>query len=236
MINMANYYGISSDSVGMLFSGLGASSGASSGSILSEYYSIKSGAYKKALKAYYSKVDSSEAKSVSKSDMSVSKDSTKTLAAIKESADDMKTTAAELVKNKDGYKDSEKVLSKVKDFVKDYNRMIDEAGNSSSSNITNALKSVMSATDGNNKMLSKIGISIGENGDLSLDEEKFKNADMSTIESLFSGNGSYGYSVQAKSSMISYYASNEASKSNTYTSSGGYSYNYSTGDILSSYI
>ena len=190
---MANYFGISSDSVGILFGNTNVSSGSSSGSILSEYYSIKSGAYKK---------DAADA----------------------------------LINNKDGYEDSEKVLSKVRNFVKNYNSMIDEAGKSSSSTINNTLKNVLNNTDINSRLLAKIGISIGEDGDLSIDEEKFKKADMNNVKTLFSGNGSYGYSVKVKAAMLSYQSANEASKSNTYNATGGYSYNYSTGDILSSYI
>lgn len=235
---MANYFGISSDSVGILFGNTNVSSGSSSGSILSEYYSIKSGAYKKALRAYYAGMDKTDnnTKTNIKTDMSVSKDDTRTLAAIKNSADNMKDAEDALINNKDGYEDSEKVLSKVRNFVKNYNSMIDEAGKSSSSTINNTLKNVLNNTDINSRLLAKIGISIGEDGDLSIDEEKFKKADMNNVKTLFSGNGSYGYSVKVKAAMLSYQSANEASKSNTYNATGGYSYNYSTGDILSSYI
>ena len=45
---------------------------------------------------------------------------------------------------------------------------------------------------------------------------------------------SYAYGVSAKTSMIGYYAKNEAQKSNTYSSSGKYTYNHNTGSVYSS--
>lgn len=259
---MSIFYGMNSNSVSTLFSGFGTASGMDgTGNILSEYYNIRSGAYKKALTAYYSKIDKSESsRNVRKSSWdrdnktstSISSDSSKTLKNIKSSADDLKNTAGQLVKNskdsvfkkvevkgKDGSKkleyDTDKIYNKVSEFVKDYNDLLDKADDASSSNIRNTLSNIKGYTDSNKRILEKIGISVNKDGEMSIDKEAFKKADMSTVKSLFNGTGSYGYYVQSKASMMSYYAETEASRASTYTSRGGYSYNYSTGDILNSY-
>lgn len=259
---MSLFYNYNSNSISTLFSGLGGTAGMNSTSnILSEYYNIRSGAYKKALTAYYSKIDKNEVrksnynsrKSTSTSSSTlISSDSAKTLKNIKSSADNLKNTAGQLVKNskdsvfkkveikgKDGSVkldyDTDKIYKKVSQFVKNYNDLIDKSDDASSSNIQNTLSNIKRYTDSNSRLLNKIGIDVKENGEMSLDEETFKKSNMTTVKSIFNGTGSYGYYVQSKAAMMSYYAESEASKASTYTSRGGYSYNYSTGEILNSY-
>lgn len=237
--------GMNSSMISTLFSGLGGTSSSGTGSmntsILSEYYNIRSGAYKKALTAYYASIDSDSTDKTGKSSVSksisasVSSDSSKTLAKVKSSADDMKSTAGELVKGSAFKESDDEVYKTVSEFVDDYNTMIESSGKSASSNIKNTLQSLENYTLSNKKTLGKIGISIKSDGTLSLNKDELKSADMSSVESVFNGNGSYGYYVQSKASMISYYAENEASKGSTYTSAGGYSYNYKTGDIVNSF-
>ena len=55
---------------------------------------------------------------------------------------------------------------------------------------------------------------------------------MNNVKTLFNGQGSYGYQISARASMVNYNAGVELSKSNTYTNVGSYSYNYSAGDIF----
>ena len=85
----------------------------------------------------------------------------------------------------------------------------------------------------NEKMLEKVGITVDEDNQLKIDEKTFKAADMATVKGLFNERGGYGYQVSAQTSMINYYAENEASKSNTYTNSGTYTYNYNSGTLYS---
>ena len=51
-------------------------------------------------------------------------------------------------------------------------------------------------------LLNKVGITIGENNTLSLDEEKFKAANMSDLKALFSGSGSLADRVSQKASTM----------------------------------
>ena len=49
-----------------------------------------------------------------------------------------------------------------------------------------------------NRALSRVGISIGEDNTLSLDENAFATADIADVESLFTGSVSFGKNIQMK--------------------------------------
>jgi hypothetical protein len=242
----------------------GSSSGSGIYSLdLSQYNSIKSGSYGKLLKAYYTvTTDKSSTKKSSSSDStdesstttsstsststSTSKDTSKVLAGIESDSESLTDTAKELYtrsnnqvfkKDTSGNYDTGTIYNKASDFVENYNSLIASAGKSGTSTITNSLSSMKSLTKTNANALSEIGISVdSKSGTLSIDEETFKSADVDKIKSLFNGTGSYAYGVATQSSMIDSYAQAEATKSNTYSSSGTYTYNYSSGDLLSALV
>lgn len=204
---------------------------------LSEYASIKGGSYFKLLKTYYSDVEAE----TPKSSISTSKDSTKLLAGIQEEAQDLTKTATDLYKNtslfdkKDGKYDTEKIYEAVKGFVDDYNSVVEKTSKSNVGQIANTTAAMVNFSSVNKGILGSLGITMNSKDyTLEIDEDTFKNADMAVAKSMFQGTGSFAYSVGCKASMIKVYAQNEAAKSNTYTSSGGYTYNYSTGELYSS--
>ena len=82
----------------------------------------------------------------------------------------------------------------------------------------------------------KFGNVVTINGDktLSIDEKTFKASEVSDIEDTFVGSSSFSKSVSSQASFINDAATREATKANTYTSSGSYSNNFSTGDIFTS--
>ena len=246
MSSISNY---DSSTISTLFSSLSTSSSKSSSSDLlgisyTDYASIRSGSYYKLMKNYYAETESS-------SSTSTSKDSTSTLAKIEDSSDDVKESADVLLEkgtdsvfNKTsvtdesgttsyGY-DKDKIYNAVSDFIDDYNSLIDAADDSNVTGIVNAESALTGMTKANANLLSSIGITIDSDNKLAIDEDTFRSADMETVKSLFNTTGSYGYQVSAQASMMNYYAQNEASKSNTYSSSGTYTYNYATGEIYSS--
>ena len=225
------------------------------GNILSDYATIRSGAYYKLLKAYYSTDNNSSAsKSVqSPTSTSIAKDSTKKLSRIENSAEDLKESADALlargtksafqkvdIKQEDGTVkkgyDTEAIYKKVNDFVKSYNNLVVNTEDTNTKSIDRNMSQLTSLTDRQEKTLGKIGITINEDDSLSIDKEAFLKADMDTVKGLFNGAGSYGYSVSAKASMIDYYAQNEASKSNTYGKNGAYNYNYSYGNYYNNFF
>ena len=249
------FFGLNSaNSVNTLFSSLNSgSSGIGSGNFLADYASIRNGGYYKLLKAYYGTHSNRQGLSSVSQTMrpststSVSKDSTKKLTKIENSADDLKKSADALltrgnknvfrkvdVKQADGT--VKKDYDKVKSFVDDYNALINNAEDTNTSTIDRAVRQLTHLTDTNEKTLDKIGISIAEDDTLRLDKETFMKADMDVVKGLFNGNGSYGYSVSTKASMVDYYAQNEASKANTYGRNGAYNYNYSYGSNYNSYF
>ena len=232
------------------------SSGLGNLNFLSDYAAIKNGSYGKLMKAYYAKDASDEVSSIAnsktKSSTSTAADTAKTLAEIKSAADGLKTSADQLIdKGTDSlFKkvdiestdangvtttskeyDVDAIYSAVSDFVKDYNTMLNEGGSSETKSIQNKMNSLLGITSANENLLSQVGITIGEDNSLSIDEKTFKSANMTTVKSLFNGNQSYAYRVSAQASLIDFAAETESSKANTYTSTGSYGSTYLSGSI-----
>ncbi len=245
-----------------LFSSLPSRSGGSSIAnlnFLSDYASIKNGSYGKLMKSYYGK-DSTAASTSTKtssSSISTAKDSNQTLSNVESAAESLKSSADKLLttgnkslfnqkdittkdengveKTTKGY-DTDAIYKAVSTFVTDYNNMLAKGGESNATSITGKISSLTNMTKANQNSLSKVGITIGENGKLSVDESTFKKAEMSSVKSLFNGTGSFGYQVSAQASWIDFAAGNEANKSNTYSANGAYSNNYSSGSLFGSYF
>lgn len=208
---------------------------------LSDYASLKNGSYRTMMKSYYQMQDTKN------SSISTSKDSKDLLTRLKSNSDNLKDAADSLLSKKDnvfakkemtdesgnktyGY-DTDAIYNKVNDFVKAYNSMLDQTQNSNTTNVLSASLSSVNVTKANEKLLSTIGITVGDDNHLSIDEGTFKKSDMTTVSSLFQSTGSYGYQISAQASMIYYYADLESTKSNTYGDNAMYTYNYATGEL-----
>ncbi len=246
---MSIYTGLKND-YSFLFSSLSSSGQGSSANLLSnisltDYNNIKSGTYYKLMKAYYAK-KSGENDSYS----SVSKSSTDTYRTITD-ASELKNDAAGLYNaasklsatgskslftqkditttGEDGTKtttkgyDTESIKSAVKDFVKEYNSLVSSAAASGSSSAVRAAGSMKNLTQVFSSQLSKVGITVGTDSKLTLDEEAFDSADMSKVKTLFNGANSYAGNVGGYASSIGSYANAALNSGNTYTSSGSYS-------------
>ncbi len=232
-----------------LFSGMntmGTGVGSSMSTFLADYASIKSGSYAKLMKAYYGKNGSNVSDIVKDNNIKNKVDSDKTIASVKSSAESLKSSADELLQRgsksvfntkEDGIYDTDAIYDKVSQFVKDYNGIINSTKDVSNSSIANTSKNLVSSTNMNEKLLGKIGITIGSDNKLTIDENSFKKADMSKVKSLFHGNGSYAYNVSTKSSMMTMNAERAAKKmSGFYASNAKYANNYNTGNIYSSFF
>jgi len=198
---------------------------------LSDYAAIKDGTYGKLLKAYYAKQDVEKASSGG--------DTVHKSTLMKSSADALKKSADVLnndelwekkkIKKKDEKTgeeievedyDWENITKAVKSFVEDYNSVIEHAGDS---NVKSVLKNAVwmtGMTEANERLLSKVGITVGKDNKLELDEEAFKKADMSTLKTLFTGHNSFADRVATKANSISNAA---AGSIGTYKSNGTYS-------------
>lgn len=200
---------------------------------------IKSGSYKKLLKSYYASQEDSIKKSIDKTstdEKSSATDSTASLqmaqsdaSSLLDSLDSLNTKS--LYKGKVDEKgkttyDTEKISSAVKKYVESYNSFIDSTGDLNSTKMLGKTLDAIKTTKKNAGLLSDIGITIGKDNKLSFDEEKFKKANMTTVNALFSGSGSYGASVSTKASASYRIASNTAytnTRASSYTYNGAYS-------------
>ena len=77
-------------------------------------------------------------------------------------------------------------------------------------------------------------ITINADKTLTVDEKTFKSAEISDIKDTLTGSSSFSKSISSQASFINDAATREGAKANTYTNSGSYSENYSTGDLFSS--
>lgn len=236
MVNMNSLY----------TSGLTSANGTSN--FLGDYYSIKNGSYKKLLTAYFDKAESGD------TSISTSEDKTSTTAQIKSDASDLKNSVAALTArgskslfrkidiettDASGNKvftedyDKDKIYTALKSFVEDYNATLDSTVNSDNKAILRSSLSMVRATKANSQLLEDIGINVGSDNKLAINEEVFKKSDMTKVKSLFNSASCYADTISAKASKIVTTANFDSIKSNTYTATGSYSYNFNSGSIYS---
>lgn len=235
-INFNDYTNYANYDTGYDFSALMGGTTNSSGNLLSDYASIKNGSYGKLMKAYYAKQDAENA--------SASGDSRQKLTLMRSSADSLKKSADALnnsslwekkkIKKKDEETGEETevedydwnaITKAVKSFVEDYNSVVGQAGDSDTKNVLRNAVWMTGITDSAENLLSKVGITIGKGNKLELDEDALKEANITTLKSLFTGSGSFADKISQKASSLSIVAANAAAKvkGTTYTSSGSYS-------------
>ena len=214
-----------------LFSGTSDSSSVGNTNMLSDYAAIKNGSYGKLMKAYYAKQDAEK--------LSGKGDTSQKLTLMKTSADSLKKSADALndsslwekkkIKKKDEKTgeeievedyDWDKITKAVKSFVEDYNDVVKEAGESNTKDVLRNASWMTGMTDKNSNMLAKIGITIGKGNKLELDEDALKQADISSLKTVFTGYNSFVSKISQKATGISN-AANRASA--TYTNNGTYS-------------
>lgn len=234
-----SYFGVTSD----FFKN--SSNKASGNSYVSDFSNIRSGSYYKLMKAYYSGnsnatslVDSSSEKKAAERINAI---------AVRDEASALKKSAASLLKtgtdslfNKktvkddkgnesEGY-DTNSIYKSVSSFVDNYNDLIKSTADSGNNAVLTSAASMVGSTRVNEELLDSVGITVGSDNTLSIDEKQFKAADVSTIKSLFNGTGSYGYRISAGTTNIYNQSVSQLAQLATgtsYSSSGSYNYNYS---------
>lgn len=235
-VNFNDYANYANYDTGYDFSALMGGTTNSSGNLLSDYASIKNGSYGKLLKAYYAKQDAENA--------AASGDSRQKLTLMRSSADSLKKSADALnssslwekkkIKKKDEETgketevedyDWDAITKAVKSFVEDYNAVVKQAGDSDTQNVLRNAAWMTGITDKAENLLSKVGITIGKGNLLELDEDALKEANITTLKSLFSGHGSFADKISQKAGSLSIVAANAAAKvkGTIYTSNGNYS-------------
>ncbi len=129
----------------------------------------------------------------------------------------------EKVKDKDGNEtdryDVDKIFATAKSFVNNYNNMFNAAESSSNSGVLSNLSHIREKTANSADALKQFGISVDEKGRMKIDEDTFKNADMSKVKNFFKD---YGSSIATSASLVDYYMTTQASAASGYTSDGTY--------------
>lgn len=189
----------------------------SSSNFLSEWASVKNGSYGKLAKAYYAK---NSDKATQTADASEIKEAIKTNNRIKSDAEALKKSLGEI-----------KDVDDLKQFVKDYNAMITSGADSENKGVLRNTLSMTQMMSKHQNTLSDLGITIGEDNKLTLDEEAAKKAESSTYKALFSGVGSLGDMLASKTSGIINNINAENNKLSNYTPGGTYNSAGSVGNI-----
>ncbi|MCI9419641.1 MAG: hypothetical protein HFG32_06470 [Eubacterium sp.] len=204
---------------------------------------IKSGVYTKMMRSYVSKMtegDETEKSSDSayKFKNSVSEKmeqltapkvttetdkSNKVLSNIKSASYKLETSANAL-SNMDFDKSTrEELYDAAKSFVADYNSVLSSAKDTDNVSLSRSVKWMKDDIKAREKMMAKIGITIGSDGALSIDEEKFNEANLSDIRTQFSGSSSIVGKTAQRATGLYNLAANQISFNggNTFYSSKG---------------
>ena len=108
-------------------------------------------------------------------------------------------------------------------FIKDYNALLKDAEKSENSKVTNQVDYLKNLISNSKSAFAKIGITINSNKSLSIDEDKFKEADMNDLKSLFEGTYSFAEKMKDRINQVYRYASQGGSlETQTYTNQGAY--------------
>lgn len=195
--------------------GSSSSQSTSSSNFLSDWASVKNGSMAKLSKAYYAKNSEKAAKNAASA--SEIKEAVKANNVVKGDAESLKKSLKDV-----------KDIDSLKEFVKEYNSMISAGGDSENKGVLRNTLSMTQMVDKHRNTLADLGITIGEDNKLSLDEEAAKKAQSSTYKSLFGGVGSLGDLIASKASGIINSINAENNKLKNYTPAGTYA---GTGDV-----
>lgn len=257
---MSTISGYDSNSISTLLSSLNARNTMTSSNFLnldlSTYATIQSGTYKKLLTSYYEKNPAGNSQETGSTTDNIT--DTASVASQKANATAVKKDAGSLVdaadhldsyamwqkkttKQSDGTEvtdyDKDKIYQAVVSFKDGYNALIKDASSSADRSVLRSSANLIKNTKANTDLLKSVGITIDSSNKLNIDETKFKQADMTTVKSIFTGNASYGQTVASKASTMKNAATSQLTKlatTGTYSDNG--SYNYLSGSNYNTYL
>lgn len=224
MSGINDLFGSSNNYASSLFSGT-TSGGSNLG--LTDYAAIRNGSYGKLVKAVYKKQneaakaaedkDTKQTQTMIKAGTDSLKKSINTL--MDESLWEKKTIKKEDGSSEEGY-DWDAITKAVKGFVDDYNNVLGKTVDSNSTGILRNAARMTSTSAEMSKLLGDIGIKIGSDNKLEVDEEKLKKGSIGTMKTLFTGMHSFADKMLQKANAI---ARATAGSNNTYTPNATYS-------------
>lgn len=205
---------------------------------VSDYAMLRNGSYKKLVKAYYAKQKAENA--------AAGKDSHAKLTSMASNAGTLTKAAQNLMKDSLWQKkqkttkneetgeetvteeyDWDSIGKAVKSFVDSYNRTLDGAADSNTKDVLRSATWMIKTTEVNEDLLNKVGVSVGANNKLEVDEDKLRSSDIKTLKTLFTGYNSFASKMSDKGRAITNAA---ARGGGSYNSQGRYS------DALSSLL
>lgn len=214
---------------------------------IGEFSSVRNGSYGKLLRSYYEMNENSSSSVTNKPNLNISQVTSNEAKEVKVNTDSLRKSALALsntgskslfnkkevtvTDEKTGEKittmqyDKDAIVSAVKSFVKDYNNTLDAAGNILNKNVSRNVSYMEKQTNIYKNSLSEVGITIDANNRLSIDEEKLKNADMTTVKSLFNGSYSFASQTSLKANQIQQAATTAANNSYLYNNTGRFDSN-----------
>lgn len=234
-----------SSDLSFLFSSLNNKSGLSNtifgmSDLLGDYASIRNGSMAKLAKSYYSndkkndvtgklgKVNEfdSDDKTIKK-DKALISDAASLRSSISSLVNDDKIFNEKVTKtDENGVEttdyDRSAISKKINSFVKNYNSMVDSGADAEDSTILRNVLNMTEATERQKGSLSSVGITVNSNNTLSVDEEKLKSADVSTLKSLFGKTGSYAATVDGLATNVASKAAQDVYSLGGYNSTGAY--------------
>ena len=213
---MAIFYGLNSSNCSSFFSGFGSSKSSNNLGLygsLGDYGLIQRGGCKKLYKAYYAIEAESSSDTESTDSKKVTKDSV-----VADKAVELKKSVNSLSKLDYTEDNVSKIQNGVKDFVKSYNSMIDSAEGSKSDKVTRTAKYPTNYTKANEKVLKSVGITIGSDNKLSVNEDTLGKASVSELKDLFRGSSSFAGRVSAYATSL--YTTAVANDSSLYSGKG----------------
>ena len=187
---------------------------------------IKSGVYTKMMRSYISTLEGSDDKESKKYLNSVSEkisklsekpattatdEANKALSTIKSAAKTLEGSANDLIRMDFDESTREDLYDAAKTFVNSYNSLVKSAADTDNVSLTKSVGWMKDDIKAREKMFAKIGVTIGTDGKLSIDEEKFNAANLSDIKSLLQGSGSIAGKTAQRATGIYNLAANQIS-------------------------
>ncbi len=219
------------------------------GNSLGDLALIKSGAYGKLTKAYYTKLEADGTRVTDK--FSKSPENTASLNSVRNDTSGVVKATDELlskdknsiwnqieVEDEDGNKtmdyDKDKIYDSISKFTKAYNDLVDSGQEANHTGVLTQIAAMVTTSSNAARTLGKAGITIDKDNHLNVDEDFLKNkANMTYVKDLFNGTGSYAYQIATKSSMANSYASSQLADitgRKAYTNTG--SFEVPTSDMM----
>ena len=181
------------------------SSGGGLTNLATEFNSIRSGSYGKLLSAYYKKMNSGDSAT-----QAIQKEN-ENRKLVGGNASSLKSAAKTLSKMNFAEASEEDSLKAIKSFVSSYNSVIDTADDVNSKSILRNAVWMTNITQKSSGLLNELGISVGKDNKLTLDETKWANANTSTKTALFNGRQGFAEKMIYKANQMTNSSAEKAS-------------------------